>query len=543
VSALYDSPDSIQDVGTPLPSAFVEPDASAEYSGPMIDLSSIKQAASRRRKLWIGAALAGLVVGAAFHLFVPAKYAAATDLYMVEPAASAPGEGIANDVSLLETRSVAEQALSTLHLDVNPSVFLSTYAGTAVSGVILSIKLSAASPADAAAYDNAVAHAFLTVRAQELALQTDLIVNGLGSQVDSLNADTTELSSEINSLSAAKPGPQSTNQITQLVNQRSNDASEILQLQSEQQQDLLDEKAAAQGSRVLDPAETLTVSDNRVIVTDGLSGLVAGLGIGMGIVIVGAVISERPRRRSEIAAALGVPIELSVGRYRPPRLLRHLRLRRVVRKPGHTLPVVEHRLRDFLESLPNPSLAVVPVGSVEPVALCTAALAFDLASEGKSVVVVDMSEGRPLSWLMARHARRAGCFEVAVNGQGLTLVVAPEEPSEEITGPSADVDVVLVLASVSPAFGAEHIAAWATDAVVIVTAGEATTTIMTTSTQLLARAGISTSWALLIGAEASDETVGAVGDGPYPSHERLPDKQPEDGFSTSKSELYRGRER
>ena len=293
--------------------AVTEPDGFEEYAGPMVDIASLKHAARRGRKFWVAAALAGLVLGAAFHLFVPAKFAAVTDLYMAEPTGSDPTAAIANDVSLLGTRSVAQQAIKALHLKTSPTAFVSTYQGTSVSDVILSVKLSATSPAEAVAYDNAVARAFLSVRSNELALQTQLVVNSLEAQVKSLNGQISSLTSAIGSLSAAKAGSQSANQVAALVDQRTNDASQITELQSQEQQDFLIQQSAVQGTHVLDPAVALKTSATKVIVEDALTGLVGGLLLGLGIVVVAGIISDRPRLRTEVAAALGVPVELSVG--------------------------------------------------------------------------------------------------------------------------------------------------------------------------------------------------------------------------------------
>ena len=163
---------------TSIKAAFVEPEVPEEYSGPPIDLSSIREALSRRRKVWIGLGLAGLVIGAALHFFIPAKYSAVSDLFMDEPASASAAQAIANDVSLLETRSVAAEAIAKLHLTANPTSFLSHYQGTATSNNIVTIKLTASSPAEAVAYDNAVAQAFLKVRAQEMALQINWLSMG-----------------------------------------------------------------------------------------------------------------------------------------------------------------------------------------------------------------------------------------------------------------------------------------------------------------------------------------------------------------------------
>jgi capsular polysaccharide biosynthesis protein len=494
--------------GMPMPKVAVpEPDGFEEYSGPMVDIGSLKHVARRGRKVWVAAALVGLVLGAAFHLFVPAKYSATADLYMVEPAGADPTAAIDNDVSLLGTRSVAEEAVKDLHLGVSPATFLASYQGTAVSNVILSVKLSAASPAQAVAYDNAVAQAFLHVRSTELALQTQLVVNGLVAQVNSLNGQIKSLTGAISSLSAAKAAPQSANQVAALVDQRTNDASQITQLQAQQQQDFLTERTAAQGTHVLDPAVALKTSDTKVIAEDALTGLVGGLLLGLGIVVVAGVISDRPRLRAEVAAALGVPVELSVGPYRPPLLLARARLRRSVRRPGTTLQVMAQRAYNHLEAAPRSTLAVLTIGKPEPAALCVSTLALSLASEGRRVVLVDMAEGRPL-WRIVRGRGEPGMQSIIINDQGLTLVVAPADPTEtQIV--ADDADFVIVLASVSPALGVEHVSAWASHALVFVTAG-ATGTLMTSSTELARQAGLNLRSAILVGASPDDESTGTV---------------------------------
>jgi capsular polysaccharide biosynthesis protein len=512
-----------------------EVDASEEYSGPMIDLGTLKEALRRRYKIWVGAALAGIVIGAAFHLVVPAKYAATTNLYMVEPSGQNPTQAIADDVSLLQTRSVAAKAAESLHLNVNPSAFLATYQGTAVSGVIISIKLGAATPAEAVAYDNAVANAFLAIRSQELTTQTALVVDGLQSQANSFNKDIEDLTAEINSLSASKAGSQSANQIASLVNQRTGDASQISQLQSQEQQDVLAERSVADGSQVLDAAQAEKVSSTKVAATDSLTGLVGGLLLGMGIVIVGAIISDRPRRRAEIAAALGAPVELSLGRYKSPHWARLFRLRKRLKQPPPELVMIGRRLRANLEASAGASLAVVPIGSSEVAALSVASLCWSLASEGKRVVLADMLDDHPLPRLLRSKVEPGSASTSAVSDGELTLVVMPHDPGEMVVVGLEDADVVIVLASVSPVLGAEHLAAWATNAVVFVTAGEVSVTRMTASTQILRQAGIATRSAVMIGASATDETAGLLSD--ELPRSSSPARSPNDGQGRMTNEL------
>lgn len=492
----------------------VEATTDEEYFGPIVDLRTIKEAVRRRRSLWLGAALAGLVIGAAFHVLVPAKSTAVANLYMVEPEASIPSDAMADDVSLLQTRTVAEGALRSLHLSTNPETFLSTYQGTAVSDVILSVKLSAPTAADAVSYDNAVVRSFLAVRSQQFALQTRLLVTGLQTQVRALNTDMKALTDQIDSLLVATSGARTANQVTSLVNQRTSDSSQIDQLQSQQQQDLLAEQSVVQGTRVLDPAVAAKVSAKKVTATDALTGLVGGLGLGLGIVVVGAVISDRPRRRAQVAAALGAPVELSVGPYRPPFWLRGVRLRRSMTDPGATVQLMARRFCRHLEGSPSSSLAVVAIGPAEPAALALGSLAISLAYEGQRVVLVDMADGRPLRSLFRAAAGNPGLPQrVIFDGQPITMIVAPDDPGamDEVDGLLGDPDSVLVLASVKPAYGAAELAKWAHSAVFVVTAGAATGTLMTSCADLVRQAGLCVRSATLIGAGPEDESAGLVG--------------------------------
>ena len=91
----------------------------------------------------------------------------------------------------------------------------------------------------------------------------------------------------------------------------------------------------------------------------------------------------------------------------------------------------------------------------------------------------------------------------------VTVVAGPEDPAQTGVHRSDDgVDAVLVLATVDPAFGAAHIASWATEAVVMVAAGEASATRVLAAGQMLRSAGVATRAAMVVGAERDDETFG-----------------------------------
>ena len=283
--------------------------------GPMISLRALMAAIRRNRRVWLATGLVGLIVGASLHLVIPHKYSAVTDLYLAQPAGADPAHAMADDVSLLQTEAVAKQAVSTGRLHVSPSALRSHYAGFPVSDNIISIKFNGSSRSDAVSGDRAVAQAFLALQAKELRLQTDVLVRGLRSQISSLNAAISSLNSQINSLSSPSPNGQSANQLTDLVNQRGADATQVAQLQAQAEQALLNEQSVDHVSHVLDPAALVPVSTKKVILVDAFSGLVAGLAVGLAAVIFTSLLSELVPGRSTVAATLGAPVELSLGRY------------------------------------------------------------------------------------------------------------------------------------------------------------------------------------------------------------------------------------
>src|SRR5262249_1393959 len=79
--------------------------------------------------------------------------------------------------------------------------------------------------------------------------------------------------------------------------------------------------AAVRGSVLLDAASPLPHSRLKPLLRGVAIGLVAGLALGMGIVVIQALVSDRLRRRDDVARALGAPVRLSVGGVRLNRWL------------------------------------------------------------------------------------------------------------------------------------------------------------------------------------------------------------------------------
>lgn len=475
-----------------------------EYQSPLVNLRTLRAAVWRRWRIWLTIGLVGMVIGGSLHLVLPVKYTAIAEVYLAYPPGGASATSSTNDVSLAQTTPVAQLALDHLHLNMTTASFLSSYEVVAVSNVIFSITSSGPSSAAAVARANATAQAFLAVRNREKHLETHLLISDSQSQIHSLQSQTSDLTNKINSLSAAGLG--SSNQVNQLVNQRSGDETQILGLQGQIQQAQLDLYSVIRGSSVIDPATPIAVSRKKVMAVDGLTGLVIGLGSALMILLLSLLLSDRLRTREDVAAVLGAPVELSIAHSMRSRRLHHHMV-----APPPPLLMIERRIRDHLEAAPGSALAVVEVGAANISALAIGLLGRSLALEDRRVMIVDMVRGHPLASLFTgKKAVKEGQYTLSLGGQHIFLVVSAEDPAEateKLSVPDGT-DVVLVLTSVDPAFSADHLARWASDAVVLVNTKTASGTLIGSTGELLRRAGIVIRSALVVGGDPRDETVG-----------------------------------
>jgi capsular polysaccharide biosynthesis protein len=482
--------------------------------GQMIGLRSLFATIWRKRRVWLIAALVGLVLGACLHLITPAKYTAVTDLYLTAPTGVDPAQAMTNAVSLLQTNVVAQEAVKDGRLNVSPHALLSHYTGSSLSNNIMSITFSGPSPTLALSGAKAVAMGFLGVQARESGLQTDGLVRALQSQISSTNNEIDNLNAKINNLSGAPPGTQASTQLADLIGQRNADQTQAAQLQTQVDQALLNEQFTNRTSSVLDPAAVAPVSTKKVVLKDALSGLVVGLAVGLVTVIFGALFSEGRPDRSMVAGTLGAPVELSLKRDRIPRVMRRSRLWRQLRQPSANLRMIERRLRGHVESAPGSALAVVAVGSPEPAALGVGALAFALSSEGHRVAVVDAADHRPLASILCLTTKPEAMETVVVpvgDGPPVTVLVAPEDPMQMAQKPPPDdADALLVLASLDAAFGAEHLAPWVKDAVLILSSRRTSLIQLEVSREMLREAGISLRSVILLDSDPSDHSSGSL---------------------------------
>ena len=82
--------------------------------------------------------------------------------------------------------------------------------------------------------------------------------------------------------------------------------------------------------------------------------------------------------------------------------------------------------------------------------------------------------------------------------------------TEAVSNACASADTLVTLVTLDPSLGGEHLATWATSAVVVVTAGRSSWARIHAAGELVRLAGISLSSAVLVGADKTDESLGVT---------------------------------
>jgi capsular polysaccharide biosynthesis protein len=493
----------------------------------LVSLSFIGAALRRRARLWVGAAIAGVILGAALFVLAPPPYQASTSLLMKPGPTENPADAMQNDVALVQTRAVAGRVVNHLKLPESVSKFLGSYTVAATTDLVLTITVNAKTSAEAVVRARALASAFLTSRTNLLKKQQSLVVRSLRQEA---NAEGGLVRADQAALNAAKAQPLSTNR-TKAVGAAQNTLATDHKILQGLQNSATDYPATIQqeivGSYVNDPALALPRSRLRLPLQYVFGGLLLGLVLGMGFVIVGALASDRLRRRDDIARALGAPVQLSVGRIRIGGLRGPHGL--AAAKDSELQRIVGH-LRNVMPNAAArpPALAVIPADNPRVAAVAAVSLALSLAKERKAVLFADLSGGSYAAKLLGVAAE--GVRAVSVDGEQLVVAfpegICPTGPlrparagfrrpldgsglsGKGLASAYRAADIVVTLASLDPALGGDHIGTWASAAVVLVTAGECTATGLGATAEMIRLAGVSLS-AVLLGADKNDDSVGA----------------------------------
>ncbi len=433
-------------------------------------------------------------------------------------------------MTLAHSDTVATQALHQLKLNEPISSFLSTVTIDNLTSRVLQITVSAKSPADAADRAKAMAAAFLSVRATELENQQKLTEAALQQDVTDAQQHVNSLNNQIDSLSGQQDA-QSQAKLAQLKKQQTNAqaALEVLQQNDNGQQADSAANVASQikGSQVLDPAIAGHHSAAKFAIIYSVMGLVVGVVVGLAIVIIGALISDKLRRRDDIADSLGTSVNLSVGSLtasRIPLLSRgskgseHRDMQRIVSHLRDAIPDPESKRE-------APALGLIPVDNGKTAAKALVATALACAQDGQHVLIADLCPGAPAAHLL--KAGEPGVQKVTVDGAELAVAVPAKDEvlpagpvhrsrqgrsavstDEALVNAYSDADVLLTLVSLDPALGADHLRTWVGDTVVMVSAGRSSWMRIHAVGEMIRLARIPLVSAILADADQTDESMG-----------------------------------
>jgi capsular polysaccharide biosynthesis protein len=507
-----------------------EQSSAADVTGGLASLGFITAALRRRARLWSTIAVAGLLLGCGLYLKSPPAYQASTSLLLTPGPYENINTAANNDQAMAQSATVAGLAVRKLGLWQSAGSFLGTYKVTPVTERVLLITASARSSSQAVLDASAVASAFLQFRAQEMQTEQKLVLASLNQQVNQAQQHLDSIDSQISQLSAQLSSSAQQSQLKSLRTQRTQ-ANVLL---SNLQQAALDNQAGVQpataaaikGSVVLDAAAPLVHSRLKPLVLRVAIGLILGLALGMAIVVVQALVSDRLRRRDDVAQALGAPVKLSVGagrlkRWLPGRRGASARDADVQRIAAHLGRAVPRNSRGIA------ALAIVSVDDLQVPASSLVSLAVSCAGEGRQVVVADLCSGAPAARLLG--AEDPGVHTVSAHDTSLVVAVperddmVPVGPldrgsaqaqrstfTEAVVAACASADLLLTLATLDPALGGEHLATWATDAVAVVTAGRSSWTKIHGVGELVRLSGTRLVSAVLAGADDTDESLGMI---------------------------------
>lgn len=491
----------------------------------LVSLHFLRNALRRRRHLWVGLALLGVGIGLCFSVLVPAQAQATTTLLLAHAPDADPGMAITTDLSLLRTRTVATAVIEDLGLDMTPEDFHTSVTVDPETSTVLVLTLTAPDTAEALRRVRALAAAFLRFRTEKMDFQTDARIEGWQTRIEALEELSATLTAQYDALSAG--GASSQSQAAELLTQRSQTTSQIAEMRQTVEETRLATKAIVGASHVLDQASEVPYSSTRRLVLTTGSGLVVGTALGMGLVLILALVSDRLRRREEVALALETPVRYSVGRMPALRRWPGPLFGRADRAQAQR--VLTHGLLSTVtgEHSGPSRLAVGGVQNSAQTQLLVARLGVELGVRGQSVFLVDLSEKGDLAgtvnrlWARSPADDDARCPVVyrpatvpslALGPFGATRIAHRSVPDD---GPTRDAwqaaDVVVTLADVDPAIGVDHLKSWSDRMVLIVSAGRSSAERLRTTAQLIRAADLRLLFAMMIGADQHDESLGLAG--------------------------------
>jgi hypothetical protein len=485
---------------------------------PFVAAPFLAAAIRRRWRLWMTTAVAGVIAAIGLSLAFPPQYTATATVLLGHHPGSDPAKAMLTDQELLQTTAVARGALDRLGLRQPATTFRTHYDGRSLSPDLLRVRARGTTRRDAVRRADAVAQSLLAFRADELRRQSQLAVQALQERQNPLVTELDELNRRINSAATDPTSDPGTRAFGDLLSRRATLGDELAVLRQQAQTLTTETRAVIAKSRIVDPANPDPRSPFKAMIFNVAAGIVGGIFVGLAWIVGHEILSDRLRRRADIAAILDVPVAISIGQLRGPHRRQRQRFVTHLSRPNPDLAQMARHLRSCLSrsASTRPGLIVVSVDSDWASALAVAATAADLTAAGQSVLLADLSRESVLAGVLTAPTGRTSQLHLRPAAAKLWLTFPDGESprAHRLEQVRKDAAVVLVLASLDPSLGADHLVEWATTAVALVTAGRSTATALRSTRQMLSAAGVELDSAILIGAGKDDETAGVSGRSP-----------------------------
>jgi capsular polysaccharide biosynthesis protein len=433
--------------------------------------------------------------------------ATVTLLVISDPSADS-NAAMTNNLSLLHTRKLAQQVITELGLPLTPEDFLATVTGGELSDQLMTISVAAPSEQDAIDRVTKLADDYLVFRGQQLSAFADSAIQTNKDRIAAYTAQIKELTKRYDVLASA-PGQEQV--ASEVLSQRTDLESAVSTAQQENAQTELQNEAIIDASHVVDPAAIVHKSRLKGAVLALVSGVIGGTALGLALVLAPAILSTRLRRRDDVARALGLPVRFSAGRVRsrwwwlPGR-----QDRRNAQRLAHGLAIA------LPDSGDTARLTLATIGDVRDGAFVVGALADELARESTRVAVVDLSSSGALAApsrfqlgrrdpIRNRQLVRVHRHDVRVSRLG---------PRARIGGSSDNdlgkAEVILTLIELDLGAGVDALGDLADTSVVLVSTGRPSAERLRSSAMLLRQSDIRPSFAMLVGADDTDDSSGLL---------------------------------
>jgi capsular polysaccharide biosynthesis protein len=495
-----------------------------EFAQGLASVPYIGSALRHRFRVWCATGLIGIALGLGVYVKAPPPYQASTTVLLTQPDNVNPLEAVQTDVALTRSRAVAGTAMRELGLTGSINRFLTSYTVIAVTDRVVQFTVGAPTNAEAVRRATALAKAFLRFWSVEMLTEKRLNAATLGQQLVNARKLWAQAVGQF-AYVESHPAAGNLKQLKQQVNDRT---IALRDVEMAFANNSVDTTSVVASSGILDAAAPLARSHIRAPALYSLAGMLAGLTAGIIYVMIGALWTDRLRRRDDVARALGAPVKLSVGPIRVPSWRPGRRGLTVTR--SRDVQRIATQIRAALPNEPGgraATLAVVAVDNPRLAAIPVLAVAIAHARAGFQVVLADLSEGAAAAKLL--RVTGPGVRVVTAERQQFALVVpgpqdlTPEGPLRHVTDPARirpdyatrplvaayqSADLLLTLVTLDPAVGADYLTTWATDATAMVTVGESSATRVHAAGEMMRQAHLPISSAYLLGADKNDLSVG-----------------------------------